>query len=448
MRRFFILKGVQRARERREKLSKFQETMQNLFLLQTMGVDVTEDLQELKSQQASVFVSVASKIIFWHIVEQDETCSRFFFQKVHKESSVLSSLKEEDGSITSSQSDIPSKSFYASLYDRKPTDSVVSQSLLSSLTEVLDDSTREKLNQLLSLDELAKTLNMLLAGRMCESMRKGTITLVYKRKGEREEIKNWRPIPLLNPDYKILSKVIANWVRYLKVLGIWLGGTGVCAKSWEEGIAKVKQQLVLWEHQSLSIAVTQAIFYFIWKPKIDSTYKTLDTGGTNVSSVSLIRMATFVCGCIKLCVDPRYANTKGHYVLRFHLSPVLQKMGPASLLQRAPSSWTIPYHVSFVEQFATKNTIDHKSIRKWSARSVLKTLRGKERVDPVAWFPEQIVKGIWQNASSPELSNKLQDIAWLMNKELTLSECYRLAHSKVQDYMLRDTLKLGTATAK
>ncbi|XP_062913064.1 uncharacterized protein LOC134351020, partial [Mobula hypostoma] len=45
------------------------------------------------------------------------------------------------------------------------------------------------------------------------NMRKGIITLIYKQKGEREDIRNWRPISLLNVDYKILSKAIANRVR-------------------------------------------------------------------------------------------------------------------------------------------------------------------------------------------------------------------------------------------
>eukprot|EP00061_Rhincodon_typus_P013400 g39748.t1 len=57
---------------------------------------------------------------------------------------------------------------------------------------------------------------------------------------------------------------------------------------------------------------------------------------------------------------------------------------------------------------------DHKFIRKWSALSILKTLWAKERVNPVMWFPEQIAKVIWQNASSPELSNEYQEVAWLL----------------------------------
>eukprot|EP00061_Rhincodon_typus_P012337 g38006.t1 len=51
--------------------------MQNLLLLQTMEVDVTVAPQEVKSHQASLFASEASKLIFWsrvHTVQQDETC--------------------------------------------------------------------------------------------------------------------------------------------------------------------------------------------------------------------------------------------------------------------------------------------------------------------------------------------------------------------------------------
>uniref|UniRef100_UPI00398F6D62 insulin receptor-like n=1 Tax=Pristiophorus japonicus TaxID=55135 RepID=UPI00398F6D62 len=49
-----------------------------------MGTDVAKELEEVKGQQASLFASESSKIIFRSTVrsvEQDETCSRFFFQK-------------------------------------------------------------------------------------------------------------------------------------------------------------------------------------------------------------------------------------------------------------------------------------------------------------------------------------------------------------------------------
>ena len=40
---------------------------------------------------------------------------------------------------------------------------------------------------------------------------KGSVTrLIFKKRGDRKCLKNWRPILLLNDDYKIFSKVITS----------------------------------------------------------------------------------------------------------------------------------------------------------------------------------------------------------------------------------------------
>ena len=44
---------------------------------------------------------------------------------------------------------------------------------------------------------------------MPESMLQAVITYIYK-KGKMEDITNWRPISLLNYDYKIIAKILAN----------------------------------------------------------------------------------------------------------------------------------------------------------------------------------------------------------------------------------------------
>ncbi|KAJ1194168.1 hypothetical protein NDU88_003463 [Pleurodeles waltl] len=50
-------------------------------------------------------------------------------------------------------------------------------------------------------------------GNMPQSLHEGMITLLYKQKGEKEDLKNWRPISLLNVDCKILAKAIPNRLK-------------------------------------------------------------------------------------------------------------------------------------------------------------------------------------------------------------------------------------------
>ena len=49
-------------------------------------------------------------------------------------------------------------------------------------------------------------------GELPDTMRQGDIILLYK-KGSAEEIRNYRPITLLNVDYKIFSRIITNRLK-------------------------------------------------------------------------------------------------------------------------------------------------------------------------------------------------------------------------------------------
>lgn len=49
---------------------------------------------------------------------------------------------------------------------------------------------------------------------MSRTMRHGHITLIYK-KGDKRQLKNYRPISLLNVDYKILARVMSNRLKYV-----------------------------------------------------------------------------------------------------------------------------------------------------------------------------------------------------------------------------------------
>ena len=51
---------------------------------------------------------------------------------------------------------------------------------------------------------------------LSEEQKLGIINLIPKKDKDKSNLKNWRPISLLNCDYKILTKILAN--RLLKVL--------------------------------------------------------------------------------------------------------------------------------------------------------------------------------------------------------------------------------------
>ena len=61
---------------------------------------------------------------------------------------------------------------------------------------------------------------------MCDSMRTSNTRVIFK-KGDRKALKNWRPISLLNIDYKICSKAIS--VRLSKVLDFIVDPDQTCS---------------------------------------------------------------------------------------------------------------------------------------------------------------------------------------------------------------------------
>ena len=63
--------------------------------------------------------------------------------------------------------------------------------------------------KLILTDLLEVFNNIILKGKMPKTMREAIVKLLYK-KNDHKNIKNWRPISLLNTDYKILSKIIVN----------------------------------------------------------------------------------------------------------------------------------------------------------------------------------------------------------------------------------------------
>ena len=186
--------------------------------------------------------------------EEGETSSRYFFRLEKKRGAEnwIPAMKNSDGSIASSIVEICDSwvFFYSSLFTACDTDPVVQEVLLDQLSSSLPldqagscdgyISSAEAFSALSGMalskspgsdglpaefylafwDVLGKDLVEVLnasfdSGCLPFSQRGALISLIFK-KGNRLEHKNWRPISLLNVDYKLCARVLAG--RLLKVI--------------------------------------------------------------------------------------------------------------------------------------------------------------------------------------------------------------------------------------
>lgn len=197
-------------------------------------------------------------------VEEGESSSAYFFRLEKKCSTDrwISALREDDGSIVSSLIDLCRylSSFYASLFTAAPTDLSSRTSLLTNLTSTLDNDQADLCEGHLTSDEcftalqgmarrkaprldglpmefyvkfwnvlgsdLVSVLNSCFdSGCLSLSQRRGVISLSFK-KGDWLDPHNWRPITLLNVDYKLASRVIGG--RLLQVIHVIVDKDQTC----------------------------------------------------------------------------------------------------------------------------------------------------------------------------------------------------------------------------
>ena len=174
----------------------------------------------------------------------------------------ISALRAADGSVVSDSTGLCDviTAFYSDLFSSQPTDSNSRVSLLQHVTSTLSPVDSEVCEGILSLEECKAALvgmargkapgsdglpmefylkfwdllgedlvcvlnSCFRSGQLSQSQRRGVISLSFK-KGDRLDIRNWRPISLLNVDYKFAARAIAG--RLLKVIHIVVARDQTC----------------------------------------------------------------------------------------------------------------------------------------------------------------------------------------------------------------------------
>lgn len=186
--------------------------------------------------------------------EEGETSTSFFFRQVkhlHQKSTIYK-IENDSGALVSSTPDMLDawREFYSCLFTRTATDADIQNILLTKMESKLEHHEAESCEGPLTLEELLTAVKAMarnktpgldglpmefylkfwetissdlhlvlntahLYGTLSTSQKRGVISLVPK-KGNLSLRKNWRPITLLNVDYKIASRAIS--ARLLRVL--------------------------------------------------------------------------------------------------------------------------------------------------------------------------------------------------------------------------------------
>ena len=181
-------------------------------------------------------------------LETGEKMSAYFFHKMkqNRDKSTITELKTDTQTLTET-SDILNEiqHFYKDLYTNTHTDDDTQRELLNKIQRTIQPTSRGLLESDLSLDNLTNAVSSLKNrktpgsdglpvefykkfwdqigplllqvstfvhkndGQLPTSMRMAYVRLIHKG-GETHHLGNWRPVSLLNADYKVISKALAQ----------------------------------------------------------------------------------------------------------------------------------------------------------------------------------------------------------------------------------------------
>ena len=217
---------------------------------------VKNELESLEREHARGII-VRSKIQF---VEEGEKCTSYFLRQEksnYNNKHITKLIDPKDGSTVETPQEILDleKTFYQDLYDDKsdPNRSTEAENEIFENLDIpkISDENKQFCEEELTETEILKSVKAMKSGKspgtcgltsewykffwidikeilvtsinynlrngkLSLEQRRGILTLIPKKDKDRLFLKNWRPLTLLNTDYKILAKALAN--RLLKVL--------------------------------------------------------------------------------------------------------------------------------------------------------------------------------------------------------------------------------------
>ncbi len=294
-RKFFMAEGKKAAAKKRALQKRLQAKLQRYYLLSLSGFEVNEDIAKLKKDMMKLYNEKSRGVLTRSRVqhlEENEKCSRYFFNKLFKSRQCIESVLDREGEEERDPQGVLSvvKSFYCDLYQ----DRVISEEsvnfFLSHLNRKLGNTDKDFLDRDLTINELTKAMQSMQSnkspgldglpkefystfweqlkdpllqvfkesfcrGTLPASLRTGSISLLFK-KGDRKDLKNWRPLTLLGVDVKILSKAL--FFRMQPVIHQLVGmdqTCGVLGRSMSDSLALVRDSYLFAQDRHLPLCI-------------------------------------------------------------------------------------------------------------------------------------------------------------------------------------------------
>ncbi|KAJ1151259.1 hypothetical protein NDU88_004043 [Pleurodeles waltl] len=246
--------GRKMAKEKENELNVLQGRLQRMYGMARLGMDVVSEVRDLESQIEEVYLQRLDAVkntarAEW--VDGNEKCSRYFFKKVVEEKKTVEGWKDGQGRWRTKKEEMGELvvEFFEDLYSEKEVNPSESTASLTVLQDTLTLEQKKGLVEDFSVEELDKAMSSFGGGKspgpdglpielykefwpalksslleVCRERKivggapkefcEGVIVLLHK-KGDRADLKNWRPITLLNADYKLYMKLLTQRVGAL-----------------------------------------------------------------------------------------------------------------------------------------------------------------------------------------------------------------------------------------
>ncbi|KAJ1166963.1 hypothetical protein NDU88_007356 [Pleurodeles waltl] len=245
----------------------------------------------------------------------------------------------------------------------------------------------------------------------------------------------------------------------VKILGIWFGGPGAAAKSWNERLAKVQLKLGFWSLRNLSIegktlvlrndalpvlqyvtqawpllanvarAVNSIVFHFVWHSKMNRVKRTVmhkvhRKGGKAVPNIPTILRSFFVCGCVRITLTNENKDHSAYRVFRFFLLPVWRRLGWEKWENATMFNWDLPWYYKEIEKFVVEFGLNCVTPSLWKPRTIHRLIRSRDTREPMSDLPPATATRVTRLVTNGEVVSR--------------EACRTMVHNLLRDYKDKD----------